>query len=46
MSRNGPPRMAGFFSAETWIWGDATNDCISFTCALATNIAEVCGAIR
>ena len=46
MSRKGPPRIAGFFSAETWICGEATNDAISLRWALPTNIAAVAGESR
>src|SRR3954471_8604213 len=43
---NGPPIIAGFFSAATWICGVATNELITFTCEFATYIAAVAGAIR
>src|SRR5688500_7627608 len=42
----GPPIMAGFFSAATWICGALTKDAITFTCAFAVYMAAVAGGIR
>jgi hypothetical protein len=46
MSRNGPPRIAGFCRAETCICGEATKDSISLMWALATSIADEAGESR